>query len=182
MAGRGLPPGDLFDLLPEDRDPDALQALLDEHQTVSDELERLRARDLELLVEISALLRRSPRRRLRLRRPVPRIRRRDTFPRDSSGNLLYLGDRVRFRGTARTGPGFGVIVGWSARYLRIERDYPPQQRWIGSRIVHRHPDLTTLSQRGPNAPVFPPRPLREAASSPSSSSSSSSSSEISEIS
>ena len=61
MAGRGLPPGNLFDLLPEDRDPDALQALLDEHQTVTDELERLRARDLELLVEISALLRRSPR-------------------------------------------------------------------------------------------------------------------------
>ena len=177
MAGRGLPPGNLFDLLPEDRDPDALQALLDEHQAVSDELERLRARDLELLVEISALLRRSPRRRLRLRRPVPRIRLREPFPRDSFGNLLYRGDRVRFRGTARTGPGFGVIVGWTARYLRIERDYPPQQRWIGSRIVHRHPGLTTLSQRGPNAPFFPVRP--EVASS---SSSSSSSSELSEIS
>ena len=130
------------------------RANTDPIQDLLDELERVRARETELLVQLCAALRAAqgpsapvqPRHRLRLRVGYP----------DSQGNLVVIGSRVRFTGTARTRPGTGRVLGWTNRanyervpdpYFRIERDIPRGTRSIGSRIVHRKSSSVTLLPR-----------------------------------
>ena len=143
--------------------PDPLQEILDE-------LESIRARERELLVQVSAILReiigdvparptirlrligpgqaQRPRRRFRLLpEPVPEDR---GFVLDLVGNRLQIGDRVRFTGTARTRSGTGRVTGWTGHiqvpdpFIYIERDVPPGIRYVGSRILHRKSHNVTL--------------------------------------
>ena len=106
-------------------------------QDLLDELAQIRARETEILVTLSALLRAAtPDGPPNPAVPVPRIR---IAARDSDNNFVYRGDRVRFRGTARTRKNF----------IRIEQDFPPGRRIVGSRLVTRHPNSVTLIERGP---------------------------------
>ena len=144
-------------------DPDPLQEILDK-------LDSIRARERELLVQVSAILREiigdvpprptirltlrgprepsHPRRRYR-HPPVPVPEERD-FVLDSIGNRLQLGDRVRFTGTARTRPGTGRVTGWTGHievpdpFIYIQRDVPTGTRYVGSCIVHRKSHNVTL--------------------------------------
>ena len=101
-------------------------------QEILDELERVRAHKTELLVQLCAALRTAqglpapP-------QPRPLIRLRVGYH-DSQGNLVVLGSRVRFTGTARSRAGTGRVVNWTYRanpqripdpYFRIERDVLP---------------------------------------------------------
>ena len=116
-------------------------------QDLLDELAQIRARETEILVTISALLRAAtPDGPPDPAAPVPRIR---IAARDSDNNFVYRGDRVRFRGTARTRPGTGRVLSWTNNFIRIERDFPPGRRIVGSRLVTRHPNSVTLIERGP---------------------------------
>ena len=123
-------------------------------QDILDELDRVRARETELLVQLSALLRTAqgppaparPPRILRLRVGHP----------DSQGNLVVIGARVRYNATARTRAGTGRVIAWSNRanslrvpdpYCHIERDIPRGTRCIGSRTVYRKCSSITLLNR-----------------------------------
>ena len=146
--------------------PDPLQEILDE-------LESIRARERELLVQVSAILceiigdvparptirlrligpgqAQRPRRRYRHPpEPVPEER---DFVLDLVGNRLQLGNRVRFTGTARTRSGTGRVTGWTGHiqvpdpFIYIERDVPPGICYVGSRIVHRKSHNVTLIGR-----------------------------------
>ena len=147
-------------------DPDPLQEILDE-------LDSIRARKMELLVQVSAILReiigdvpprptirltlRGPREPSHPRRcyrlppePVPEER---EFVLDSIGNRLQLGDCVCFTGTARTRASTGRVTGWTGHievpgpFIYIERDVPPGVRYVGSRIVHRKSHNVTLTDK-----------------------------------
>ena len=100
-------------------------------QEILDKLERVRARETELLVQLCAALRTAqgppapPQPRLQLRLQVG-------YP-DSQGNLVVIGSHVSFTGTARSRAGTGRVVSWTNRanpqripdlYFRIERDIP----------------------------------------------------------
>ena len=120
-------------------------------QDILDELDQVRTRKTELIVQLSALLRAAQ------GQPAPtRIRlRREGYP-DSQGNLVFIGARVRFSATARTRAGTGRVTSWTNRanrlrvpdpYCHIERDIPPGTRWIGSRNVYRKCSSITLLPR-----------------------------------
>ena len=129
----------------------ANRANTDPIQDILDELDQVRTRETELLVQLSALLRAAqgpP--------PPPRIRLRRTGYPDSQGNLVFIGARVRFSATRRTRAGTGRITSWTNRanqlrvpdpYCHIERDIPPGTRWIGSRDVYRKCSSITLLPR-----------------------------------
>ena len=123
-------------------------------QEILDELERVRARETELLVQLCAALRTAqgppapP-------QPRPQIRLR-VGHHDSQGNQVVIGSRVHFTGTARSRAGTGRVIGWTNRanhqripdpYFRIERDIPCGHRFIGSRFVHRKSSSVTLLPR-----------------------------------
>ena len=127
------------------------RANTDSIQDILDELDQVRTRETELIVQLSALLRaaQGP--------PAPaRIRlRREGYP-DSQGNLVFIGARVRFSATSRTRAGTGRVTTWTNRsnqlrvpdpYCHIERDIPPGTRWIGSRSVYRKCSSITLLPR-----------------------------------
>ena len=121
-------------------------------QDILDELDQVRTRETELLVQLSAILRtaQGP------ARAPPRIRLvREGYP-DSQGNLVFIGARVRFSATARTRAGTGRVTSWTNRanrlrtpdpYCHIERDIPPGTRCIGSRNVYRKCSSITLLPR-----------------------------------
>ena len=100
-------------------------------QEILDKLERVCARETELLVQLCAALRADqgppapP-------QPCPLIQLRIGYH-GSQGNLVVIGLRVRFTGTARSRAGTGRVVSWTNRanpqripdpYFRIERDIP----------------------------------------------------------
>ena len=135
-----------------DRDiPDPIQEILHE-------LEQVRAREQNLIVQLSILLRAlSGQAPARAQRQGPRIRLvfrgARTYVVDRNGTRLQLNDRVRFTGTARTRPGTGRVVGWTPPeevlepYIRIQRDVPPGVRVVGSRIVNRKSQSVTFLGR-----------------------------------
>ena len=123
-------------------------------QEILNKLERVRARKMELLVQLCAALRTAqgppappqPRLQLRLRVGYP----------DSQGNLVVIGSRVRFTSTACTRAGTGRVIGWTNRanhqcipdpYFCIERDIPCSRRFFGPHFVHRKSSLVTLLPR-----------------------------------
>ena len=105
---------------------------VDPIQEILDELERVRAHEMELIVQLCAALRAAqgppappP--------PRPLIRLRVGYH-DSQGTLVVIGSRVHFTGTARSRAGTGRVVSWTNRanpqrtadpYFRIERDILP---------------------------------------------------------
>ena len=123
-------------------------------QEILDELERVRARETELIVQLCAALRAAqgpptppP--------PCPLIRLRVGYH-DSQGTLVVIGSRVRFTGTARSRAGTGRVVSWTNRtnpqrtadpYFRIERDILPGRRFTGPRFVHRKASSVTVLPR-----------------------------------
>ena len=76
-------------------------------QEILDELERVRARETELIVQLCAALCAAqpapPQPRLQLRLRVGYH--------DSQGNLVVIGSRVRFTGTTQTRAGTGRVLG-----------------------------------------------------------------------
>ena len=127
---------------------------VDPIQEILDKLERVCARETELLVQLCAALRADqgppapP-------QPRPLIRLRVGYH-DSQGNLVVIGSRVRFTGTARSRAGTGRVVSWTNRanpqripdpYFRIERDIPRGRRFTGPRFVHRKASLVTILPR-----------------------------------
>ena len=131
--------------------PDPIQEILDE-------LEQVRSRERELIVQLSILLRAlSGEAPARVQRQGPRVRLvfsgARTYVVDRNGTRLQLNDRVRFTGTARTRPGTGRVVGWTPPaevtelFIRIQRDVPPGVRVVGSRIVHRKSQSVTFLSR-----------------------------------
>ena len=135
-----------------DRDiPDPIQEILAE-------LEQVRAREQNLIVQLSILLRAlSGEAPARVQRQGPRVRLvfrgARTYVVDRNGTRLQLNDRVRFTGTARTRPGTSRVVGWTPPaevtepFIRIQRDVPPGVRVVGSRIVHRKSQSVTFLSR-----------------------------------
>ena len=131
------------------------RANTDPIQEILDELDHVRTRETELLVQLSALLRTAQGPPAPAQAPT-RIRlRREGYP-DSNGNLVFIGARVRFSATARTRAGTGRVTSWTNRanqlripdpYCHIERDIPPGTRWIGSRNVYRKCSSITLLPR-----------------------------------
>ena len=123
-------------------------------QEILDELERVRARETELIVQLCAALRAAqgppappP--------PRPLIRLRVGYH-DSQGTLVVIGSRIRFTGTTRSRAGTGRVVNWTYRanpqripdpYFRIERDVPPGRRFTGPRFVHRKASSVTVLPR-----------------------------------
>ena len=123
-------------------------------QEILDELERVRARETELIVQLCAALRAAqgppappP--------PCPLIRLRVGYH-NSQGTLVVIGLRVRFTGTACSRAGTGRVIGWTHRanpqripdpYFRIERDIACSQRFTGPRFVHHKSSLVTLLPR-----------------------------------
>ena len=123
-------------------------------QEILDELERVRARETELIVQLCAALRAAqgppapppPRHLIRLR----------VGYHDSQGNLVVLGSRVCFTCTARSRAGTGRVVSWTNRanpqripdpYFRIERNIPRGRRFTGPRFVHRKGSSVTILPR-----------------------------------
>ena len=125
-------------------------------QDILDELDQVRTRETELLVQLSAILRTAQGPPAPARAPPRiRLRRREGYP-DSQGNLVVIGARVRFSATARTRAGTGRVTSWTNRanqlrvpdpYCHIERDIPPGTRCIGSRNVYRKCSSITLLPR-----------------------------------
>ena len=120
-------------------------------QEILDELERVRARKTELLVQLCAALR-TAQRPPAPPHPRPQIRLR-VGHHDSQGNLVVIGSRVHFTGTARSRAGTGRVVSWTYRanpqripdpYFCIEHDVPPGRRFTGPRFVHRKRRSVTL--------------------------------------
>ena len=123
-------------------------------QEILDELERIRARKTELLVQLCAALctaqgQPAP------PQPRPQIRLR-VGHHDSQGYLGVIGSRVQFTGTARSCAGTGRVIGWTHRanpqripdpYFCIERDIPCSQRFTGPRFVHCKSSSVTLLRR-----------------------------------
>ena len=116
---------------------------------ILDELERVRARETELIVQLCAALRAAQGPPAPPPRPLIRLQ---VGYYDSQGTLVVLGSRVRFTGTARSRAGTGRVVSWTNRanpqriadpYFRIERDVPGQ-RFTGPRFVHRKASSVTL--------------------------------------
>ena len=132
--------------------------ILDPIQEILDKLEQVRARETELIVQLSVLLRAlsgqnpvpPPQQRPRIR---PTVRAPREFVVDRHNTHLQLNDRVRFTGTARTRPGTGRVVGWTPPeevlepYICIQRDVPPGVRVAGSRIVNRKSQSVTFLGR-----------------------------------
>ena len=138
-----------------DRDiPDPIQEILDE-------LEQVRAREQNLIVQLSILLRAlSGEAPARVQRQGPRVRLvfrgARTYVVDRNGTRLQLNDRVRFTGTARSRAGTGCVVSWTNRtnpqrtadpYFRIEHDILPGRRFTGPRFVHRKASSVTVLPR-----------------------------------
>ena len=127
---------------------------VDPIQEILDKLKRVPARKTVLLVQLCAALRTDqgppapP-------QPRPLIRLQIGYH-DSEGNLVVIGSRVHFTGTARSRAGTGRVIGWTHRanpqripdpYFRIERDIPRGQRFTGPRFVHRKSSSVTLLPR-----------------------------------
>ena len=131
------------------------RANTDPIQDILDELDQVRTRETELLVQLSALLRAAQGPPAPARAPSQICLRREGYP-DSEGNLVFIGARVCFSATARTRAGTGRVTSWTNRanqlrvpdpYCHIERDIPPGTRWIGSRNVYRKCSSITLLPR-----------------------------------
>ena len=127
---------------------------VDPIQEILDELERVRARKTELLVQLCAALctNQGP---PAPPQPRPLIRLRVGYH-DSQGNLVVIGSRVRFTGTARSRAGTGRVVSWTNRtnpqripdpYFCIKQAVPPGRRFTGPRFVHRKASSVTVLPR-----------------------------------